>query len=55
VPRPEYGEAHAQHLVRELKTRLGDDMQIDIELLDELPRTASGKFKWVVSQVDLGL
>ena len=43
------------HLVRELKARLGADMRIDIEFLETLPRTARGKFKWVISQVDLGL
>ena len=46
---------HAEHLVRELKARLGDDMRIDIELVDQMPRTARGKFKWVVSEVDTGL
>jgi phenylacetate-CoA ligase len=55
VPRPEYSQQHADHLRRELKARLGADMQIDIELTNELPRTASGKFKWVISKVDLGL
>lgn len=55
IPRPEYSEKDAQHLVRELKARLGDDMRIDIELVDKLERTARGKFKWVISQVDLGL
>jgi phenylacetate-CoA ligase len=54
-PGGEFGDHHRQHLVRELKARLGDDMRIDIELVDELPRTARGKFKWVVSQVDTGL
>jgi phenylacetate-coenzyme A ligase PaaK-like adenylate-forming protein len=55
VPRADYSESHATHLVRELKARLGEDMHIDIELVDQLPRTASGKFKWVVSHVDLGI
>lgn len=55
VPRPEYSEKDAQHLVRELKARLGNDMRVDIELVDSLERTARGKFKWVISQVDLGL
>ena len=54
-PGGEFSEHHRQHLVRELKSRLGDDMRIDIELVDELPRTARGKFKWVVSQVETGL
>jgi phenylacetate-CoA ligase len=55
VPRADYADSHADHLVRELKARLGSDMRIDIELVDELPRTARGKFKWVISQVDLGI
>ena len=55
VPRADYSDSHGQRLVRELKARLGADMHIDIELVEELPRTARGKFKWVVSQVDLEL
>ena len=55
IPRPEYTEKHGVVLVRDLKARLGDDMRVEIELLKELPRTARGKFKWVISQVDLGL
>jgi phenylacetate-CoA ligase len=55
IPRPEYAEKDAQHLIRELKARLGNDMRIDIELVDSMPRTARGKFKWVISEIDLGL
>jgi phenylacetate-CoA ligase len=55
IPRPDYGEQHAKHLVRELKARLGEDMRIDIEQVDSLERTSRGKFKWVISQVDLGI
>jgi phenylacetate-CoA ligase len=55
IPRPEYSAADTEHLVRELKARLGQDMQVDIEFVESLPRTASGKFKWVISQVDTGL
>jgi phenylacetate-CoA ligase len=55
VPRPEYSDKDAAHLVQALKTRLGADMRVHIELVDSIERTARGKFKWVVSQVDLGL
>jgi phenylacetate-CoA ligase len=55
IPRPEYTPRHAEQLVSDLKKRLGDDMRIDIELVESMPRTARGKFKWVISQVDLGL
>jgi phenylacetate-CoA ligase len=55
IPRTDYTEKHGQNLVRDLKTRLGEDMRIDIELVEEMPRTARGKFKWVISQVETGL
>ncbi len=55
VPTPAYSAADGQHLVSELKARLGQDMRIDIELRTTLPRTGSGKFKWVISEVDLGI
>ena len=55
IPGPDYSEHDSSHLIRELKARLGEDMRIEIELTDGLPRTASGKFKWVISEVDLGL
>lgn len=55
IPRSEYSAADSEHIVRELKARLGEDMRVDIEFVDALPRTASGKFKWVVSKVDLGI
>lgn len=55
VPRPEFCAADSEHIIRELQARLGEDMRVEIEFVDTLPRTASGKFKWVVSQVDLGI
>lgn len=55
VPGGAFGDAERNHLLRELRARLGDDMRIDIECVTELPRTSRGKFKWVISQVELGL
>jgi phenylacetate-CoA ligase len=55
VPGGEFGERERNHLLRELRLRLGEDMHIDIECVDELPRTARGKFKWVISEVGTGL
>lgn len=55
VPRPEYTPEHGHRLLRDLKARVGQDMRIEIELAQELPRTRSGKFKWVISKVDTGL
>lgn len=55
VPNEKYQPAESEHLVREFKARLGEDMQIRIEIVKEIPRTKSGKFKWVVSKVDKGI
>lgn len=55
VPRLEYSAADSEHLIRELKARLGQDMHIDIEFVETLPRTVTGKFKWAISQVDPGI
>lgn len=52
VPGGAFGEKDRHHLLRELRARLGEDMRIEVEMVDELPRTSRGKFKWVVSQVD---
>lgn len=55
VPNDRFGPADSQHLIREFKARLGEDMQIRIETLASLPRTRSGKFKWVISRVEKGI
>jgi phenylacetate-CoA ligase len=55
IPRTDYAEADGVRLVSDLKARLGQDMQVTIELVESLPRTKSGKFKWVISHVATGL
>jgi phenylacetate-CoA ligase len=51
VPGPGYGEADTQHLLREFRKRLGDGVRVRVTLVPELERSASGKFKWVISKV----
>ena len=55
VPRPTYTEGHTRQLVAELKARLGDDVTVDVQLVDQLETSKNGKFKWVISKVPLGL
>ena len=43
------------HLVGEFKERLGDDVRIDVQLVDQLEQSINGKFKWVISKVPLGI
>ncbi len=55
VPRPDYTERDTEHLIRELKSRLGQETAIEIELVEQLARTKAGKFRWVISEVPLGI
>jgi phenylacetate-CoA ligase len=50
-----YTDAHTRHLVTELQARLGDDVTIAVEMVDHLETKANGKFKWVISNVPLGI
>lgn len=55
IPGAEYKSSLTQHLVDELKARLGDNVRIDIQLVKELEVSPNGKFKWVISKVPLGI
>ncbi len=55
VPGPTYDDALTAHLVTELQARLGADVRIVIEKVDRLEPAKSGKFKWVISKVPLGI
>jgi len=51
VPREGYSDADTQHLLREFRERLGEDVRVRVTKVAELERSRSGKFKWVVSKV----
>lgn len=55
VPGAAYTEAHTQQLVLDLKERLGNETCIDVQMVDRLETKASGKFKWVISHVPVGI
>lgn len=55
VPDLNYTNADSQHLIKEFKSRMGDEMDISIKLVDSLSRTSAGKFKWVISEVEKGI
>jgi hypothetical protein len=38
-----------------LRERLGEDMRIEIETVERIPRTTSGKFRYVISNIPLDL
>ncbi|MDT8070307.1 MAG: hypothetical protein ROO76_19230 [Terriglobia bacterium] len=47
----DYGEADEKQLRREFAQRLGTDMHIDLEYVDRLARTRSGKLRFVISEM----
>ena len=55
VPSSDFTEADETALVHGLQERLGNDVSIRVERVTNLERTKSGKFKWVISRVSLGI
>lgn len=52
IPTDSYSDSDSKHLKKEFKERMGADMNIEIKIVENLERTKSGKFKWVISKVD---
>ena len=49
-----YNENEEASLIENLCYRLGDNINITIEQVDDIPRTISGKYRWVISKVPKG-
>jgi phenylacetate-CoA ligase len=53
VPDANWNEAARDAVVAGLRARLGDALQVELRMLDEIPPEASGKHRNVVSHVPL--
>jgi phenylacetate-CoA ligase len=51
---PAYDEADERELLRETAKRLGDDTQVRLEYVERLERSATGKLRFVVSELPEG-
>ena len=51
VPRGGFDAAAEADVMREIRTRLGDEIRIDLERVDGIPREPNGKFRAVKSRV----
>lgn len=49
----DYSEQDTKTLLCGLRERLGEEMKIEVEFVDSIPRTKAGKFRWVISKVPL--
>jgi len=54
VPRPSYSERSQKELLREIRSRLGDEIEICIRQVMEIPREPNGKFRAVISSLEQG-
>ena len=55
IPKKDFDKAVTAELVTSMKERIGHETNIEIEYVNQLPRTANGKFRWVISEVKLGI
>lgn len=53
VKEPGYSDADSRFLLEEFKKRIGTDTIIDLEFEVKIPRTKSGKYRFVISNVPL--
>lgn len=51
VPRASYHEASERSVTKEIRSRLGSEIEIRIELVNSIPREPNGKFRAVKSRV----
>jgi phenylacetate-CoA ligase len=48
---PEYSERDSQNILKQLLAKVGDSMELRLEFWDEIPRTAQGKFRFIVQEL----
>jgi phenylacetate-CoA ligase len=47
----EYSDKDEANLIAAFRERLGDQIRIIIEYVEEIERTSTGKFRWVISNI----
>lgn len=52
VPARSFGGTDRDNLIAGLRTYLGEAIRIDVELVMDIPRDPSGKYRWVISRVN---
>jgi len=51
---PGYQDGDTQFIINALQEVLGDEVKVSVVFVKSIPRTAAGKFRWVISKVPLG-
>lgn len=52
IPRDGFGSENKSKVLSELRSRLGEEIEIEFKLVDKIPRGNSGKFRAVVSNIE---
>ena len=55
VRRANYKQSDSENLIAALRERVGPTMRIELEFVENIQRTGSGKFRWVISKTPLPL
>jgi phenylacetate-CoA ligase len=55
VKRPGYTQQDTGRILANLRERMGTGINVDLEFVERIPRTASGKFRYVISKAPLDL
>ena len=51
VKRETYSDADSANLVARIKDATDSSMKIDLEFVEDIPRTSAGKYRWIISEV----
>ena len=55
VRKPAYTEEDTQQLTRELRWQLGDEVNVHVRFVDEIPRTEGGKFRYLIQKLPISI
>ncbi|WP_292522484.1 AMP-binding protein [Methanoculleus sp.] len=55
VRKPAYTEKDTRQLTRELRWQLGDEVNVHVRFVDEIPRTEGGKFRYLIQKLPITL
>ena len=55
VRKPAYTEEDTRQLTRELRWQLGDEVNVQVRFVDEIPRTEGGKFRYLIQKLPISV
>lgn len=53
VKSDQYGDKDLKFMLNEVRKRIGNEMKVTVNFVDDIPRTKAGKFRFVISDVKL--